>query len=107
MLYLHKLLPALFLPIGLNLALVGVGLILRKRILCWLGIGILYFLSTGVASGKIMGWIEGAGERREVENLEPASAIVVLSGMLQNKKNVALGEWSDAVDRFEGGVELF
>lgn len=107
MLYLHKLLPALFLPIGLNLALVGVGLILRKRILCWLGIGILYFLSTGAVSGKIMGWIEGAGERREVENLEPASAIVVLSGMLQNKKNVALGEWSDAVDRFEGGVELF
>ncbi|MBM3914212.1 MAG: YdcF family protein, partial [Sphingomonadales bacterium] len=54
-----------------------------------------------------MGWIEGAGGRREVENLEPASAIVVLSGMLQDRKDAPLGEWSDAVDRFEGGVELF
>lgn len=107
MLYFHKILPSLFLPVGITLVLVGVGLILRKRWLCWLGIGILYFLSTGVVSGKIMGWIEGAGERREVENLEPASAIVVLSGMLQDRKDAKLGEWSDAVDRFEGGVELF
>ena len=82
-------------------------MILKKRILCWLGIGILYLFSTGVVSGKIMGWIEGAGERREVENLEPASAIVVLSGMLQDRKDAKLGEWSEAVDRFEGGVELF
>jgi len=70
-----------------------------------------------------MGWIEGAGgpaslqtrlsggatqgARREVEGIEPAEAIVVLSGMLQDRKDAKLGEWSDAVDRFEGGVELF
>ena len=123
MLYLHKLLPALFLPIGITLLVLGVGLILKKRILCWLGIGILYLFSTGVVSGKIMVWIEGTGEpaslqtrsgggatqvsRREVENLAPASAIVVLSGMLQDRKDAKLGEWSEAVDRFEGGVELF
>jgi len=107
LLYLHKILPALFLPIGKTLVLVGVGLILRKRWLCWSGLGLLYLFSTGVVSGKIMGFFEGAGERREVENLEPASTIVVLSGMLQDRKDAKLGEWSDAVDRFEGGVELY
>ena len=54
-----------------------------------------------------MGWAEGASSRREVEGIEPAEAIVVLSGMLQDRKDAPLGEWSDAVDRFEGGVELF
>jgi len=42
-----------------------------------------------------------------VEGIEPAEAVVVLSGMLQDRKDAPLGEWSDAVDRFEGGVELF
>ena len=107
MLYLHKLLPSLFLPIGLTLVLVGAGLVLRKRILCWAGLGLLYLFSTGVVSGKIMGLLEGPGGRREVERIEPADAIVVLSGMLQDRKDAKLGEWSDAVDRFEGGVELF
>jgi uncharacterized SAM-binding protein YcdF (DUF218 family) len=123
MLYLHKLLPSVFLPIGITLVLVGAGLILRKRILCWTGIGILYLLSTGVVSGKIMRWAEEIGgpaslqtrsgggamqvSRREVDGVEPAEAVVVLSGMLQDRKDAPLGEWSDAVDRFEGGVELF
>jgi uncharacterized SAM-binding protein YcdF (DUF218 family) len=106
-LYLHKLLPSLFLPIGITLVLVGAGLLLRKRILCWLGVGLLYLFSTGFVSGKIMGWAEGAGSRLEVEEVEPADAVVVLSGMLKDRKDVKLGEWSDAVDRFEGGVELF
>ena len=54
-----------------------------------------------------MGLAEGASFRREVEGIKPADAIVVLSGMLQDRKDAKLGEWSDAVDRFEGGVELF
>jgi uncharacterized SAM-binding protein YcdF (DUF218 family) len=106
-LYLHKLLPSLFLPIGITLVLVGAGLLLRKRILCWLGIGLFYLFSTGFVSGKIMGWAEGAGSRLEVEEVEPADAVVVLSGMLKDRGDAPLGEWGDAVDRFEGGVELF
>ena len=106
MLYLHKLLPSVFLPIGITLVLVGAGLILRKRILCWTGIGILYLLSTGVVSGKIMGFIEGAGGKRMSLHVGQAQAIVILSGMLQERNDAPLGEWSDAVDRFEGGVGL-
>ena len=122
MLYLHKLLPSLFLPLGITLVLVGAGLVLRKRILCWAGLSLLYLFSTGVVSGKIMGWVEATGgtsslqtrsgggatqvSRREVEGIEPADAVVVLSGMLQDREDAKLGEWSDAIDRFEGGVEL-
>ena len=58
--YLHKLLPSLFLPIGLTIVLVGLGLLLKKRSLCWVGLGLLYLLSTGFVSGKIMVLVEGA-----------------------------------------------
>ena len=125
MLYLHKLLPSLFLPIGLTIVLVGLGLLLKKRSLCWVGLGLLYLLSTGFVSGKIMALVEGTGgpaslqtrlsggatatqvSRREMERVQEAEAIVVLSGMLRDRRDAPLGEWSEAVDRFEGGLDLF
>ena len=95
MLYLHKLLPSLFLPIGLTIALVGIGLLLKRRSLCWVGVALLYLLSTGFVSGKIMALFEGASvpaslqtrlsggatqvSRREVARVQEAVAIVVLS----------------------------
>ena len=42
-----------------------------------------------------------------MERVQKAEAIVVLSGMLRDREDALLGEWSDAVDRFEGGIELF
>ena len=39
-----------------------------------------------------------AGGRREVEGIEPADAIVVLGGMLQDRNDAPFGEWLDAVD---------
>ena len=42
-----------------------------------------------------------------MERVQKAEAIVVLSGMLRDRKDAPLGEWSEAVDRFEGGIELF
>ena len=106
MLYLHKLLPVVLLPVGITIVLVGTGLVFRKRILCWAGLGLLYLFSTGLVSENIMGLIEGGGGRRKVEGVEPAEAVVVLSGMLRDRKDAPLGEWSGAVDRFEGGVGL-
>ena len=122
MLYLHKLLPSLFLPIGLTIVLVGLGLLLKKRSLCWVGLGLLYLLSTGFVSGRVIALFEGASgpaslqtrlsggatqvSRREVEEIKEAEAIVVLSGMLRDRNDAPLGEWSDAVDRFEGGIDL-
>lgn len=107
MIYLNKILPAIFLPIGLTMALVGMGLILRKKALCWIGLVLLLLLSTGFVSGRLMRWVEGVEGRSVIQDVKTADAIVVLSGMIEERKNAPLGEWSGAVDRFEGGVDLF
>jgi len=107
MIYLNKILPVICLPIGFTMVLVGVGLILRKRVLCWIGLGLLLLLSTGFVSGKLMKWVEGVENRNAIEDVKTAEAIVVLSGMIEERKNAPLGEWSGAVDRFEGGLDLF
>ena len=107
MIYLNKILPVICLPIGLTVVLVGAGLILRKRVLCCAGLGLLLLLSTGVVSGKLMGWVEAVEDRSVIQDVNTADAIVVLSGMIEERKNAPLGEWSGAVDRFEGGVDLF
>ena len=107
MIYLNKILPVICLPIGLTVVLVGAGLILRKRVLCWAGLGLLLLLSTGFVSAKLMRWVEGVEDRSVIQDVKTADAIVVLSGMIEERKNASLGEWSGAVDRFEGGVDLF
>ena len=107
MIYLGKILPVIFLPIGFTMALVGAGLILRKKVLCWAGLVVLLLLSTGFVSGKLMRWVEGVGDRSVIQDVKIADAIVVLSGMIEERKNAPLGEWSGAVDRFESGVDLF
>lgn len=106
MIYLNKILSAICLPIGITMVLVGAGLILRKRVLCWAGLGLLLLLSTGFVSGKLMRWVEGVEDRSVIQDVKTADAIVVLSGMIEERKNASLGEWSGAVDRFEGGVDL-
>ena len=88
------------------MVLVGAGLILRRKVLCWTGFGLLLLLSTGFVSGKLMRWIEEVEDRSAIQNVQTADAIVVLSGMIEERKNAPLGEWSGAVDRFEGGVDL-
>ena len=106
MIYLNKILPIIFLPIGLTMILVGAGLILRRKVLCWTGLVVLLLLSTGFVSGKLMRWVEGVEDRSVIQDVQTADAIVVLSGMIEERKNASLGEWSGAVDRFEGGVDL-
>ena len=106
MIYLNKILPTIFLPIGFAIVLVGAGLILRKKVLCWTGLVVLLLLSTGFVSGKLMRWVEGVEDRSVIQDVITADAIVVLSGMVEERKNASLGEWSGAVDRFEGGVDL-
>ena len=107
MIYLNKILPVICLPIGLTVVLVGAGLILRKKVLCWTGLVVLLLLSTAFVSGKLMRWVEGVEDRSVIKDVKTADAIVVLSGMIEERKNAPLGEWSGAVDRFEGGVDLF
>ncbi|WP_076790875.1 YdcF family protein [Chlorobium sp. KB01] len=106
MLLINKLLPMLVLPLGLSLLLTVAGLVLRRRLLIGLGILVLGMFSLPVVSTALIRAVEGWSARVPVSSLHRADAIVVLSGMVMQLEGAPLGEWGEAVDRFEGGIEL-
>jgi len=105
--YLHKILPAFLLPLGISLLLVLAGLLLRRRAIIWIGLAVLWLSSTPVVSHFMIRSVEGLAERSEAIDAPRADAIVVLSGgRVVAPGAAAVSEWSDA-DRFYGGVDLF
>jgi uncharacterized SAM-binding protein YcdF (DUF218 family) len=109
MIYLHKVLPVFFLPTGIAILLILMGLLLHRRVLCGWGLFVLLFCSMPLVSNFIMKMVEGGQERLSVQNIQQAYAIVVLSGGLKKPPGkLAANEWSaSAINRFEAGVELF
>jgi uncharacterized SAM-binding protein YcdF (DUF218 family) len=108
MLYLHKILPVFLLPTGMTLLVVSLGLLLRKKVLCWAGLVVLWLASTALVGDMAMRAAEGWQVRVPIAALPSSQAIVVLSGMLvEPPGDASLSEWSDAVDRFEAGIALF
>ena len=59
MIYLHKILPILFLPVGVTLVLVLAGLWSRRRVLIWTGVAVLWLASTPLASALMIRAVEG------------------------------------------------
>jgi len=107
MLILNKILPILLLPLGFTLLCLFAGLIFRKKLLLWCALVVLWTFSMPVIGDRLMRFVEAGTVRTPVSSVQKADAIVVLSGMIRQVDGAPLGEWSDAVDRFEGGVELF
>ena len=107
MLLLNKILPLFFLPTGFTLLCLLAGLVLRKRVFLWSGVLVLCLFSLPIVSDALMRLVEGPLRRAPISDVGKADAIVVLSGMLHQIKGAPLGEWDDAVDRFEGGIDLF
>ncbi|MCF6158075.1 MAG: YdcF family protein [wastewater metagenome] len=108
MIYLHKIIPILLLPIGLTILLVLTGLILHRKVLCWLGITVFWLAGTPFVADFAMRTAEGWQMRKLIDTLPEANAIVVLSGMLTLAPgNPPVSEWGDAADRFFAGVELY
>lgn len=108
MIYLHKLLPALVLPTGASLLLVVAGLLLRRTWLCWLGVVLLWLASTPLVSDYTLRMAEGGQVRQPVAALPVTDAIVVLSGgRTQPPGDPTAVEYTDAIDRYYGGVALY
>ncbi len=107
MLIFHKILPVFFLPIGLGILVLVIGALFRKWIVVWLGVVLLWVLSIPVTGDWLMRQTEGVETRVAVESLGKADAAVVLGGMTEQVPGVRYGEWGEAADRFEGGVEVF
>lgn len=107
MLILSKLLPLFVLPPGICLLLAAAGLLFKRRSLVWLSLALLWGLSLPVVGDALMRRVEAPLHRIPVERVRQADAIVVLSGMLYQLDGAPLGEFGEAADRFEGGVDLF
>lgn len=106
MIYLHKILPLFILPFQFALIWICVGLLLKKRILIFFGLGSLYIFSMPITANVLMRHLESGMERLTTDKVDPADAIVVLSGSgAQPKGKNAVVEWQDP-DRFLGGVAL-
>ena len=111
MIYLHKILPTLVLPIMLVIIVILIGLIKNKKKLIYIAIGVLYIISTPIFSNNFFKLVEGSGNndyRKPISAIDSADAIVVLSGMLEINKvgDSTYVEWGDP-DRFFGGIALF
>ena len=107
MLVFHKILPAFFLPIGLGIVVLLIGALFRKWVVVWLGVVLLWVLSMPVTGDWLIRQIEGVETRVAVESLGQADAVAVLGGVVEQVPDVPYGEWRDAADRFEAGIEVF
>jgi uncharacterized SAM-binding protein YcdF (DUF218 family) len=107
MMYLHTILPIFVLPTAITLLLVVIGLVLRRRVLCWMGVVVLWLASTPLVGDAIMRATEGWQGRQPPSAMSVGQAIVVLSeGRVQPPGDSTVSEWMDA-DRFYGGVALY
>ncbi|NTU97405.1 MAG: YdcF family protein [Chlorobiaceae bacterium] len=107
MIFITKLVTALLLPSGLVFFLLLCGLLLKRWLPLWTGAILFLLFSMPAFSDALIRALEGADGRNPVTETGRADAIVVLGGMTQQVRGAPLGEWKDAADRFEGGIELY
>jgi uncharacterized SAM-binding protein YcdF (DUF218 family) len=103
---LSKILPFFLMPLGVTTALVLAGIVFRRRLLCLVGILVLWVAAMPVTSDPFMRMIEGHAVRMAAEDMPGADAIVVLSGgRVTAPGDPPVSEWNDP-DRFFGGIAL-
>ncbi len=107
LLFLHKLLPIVALPLGFCIALTLLALLFKKRWLAFVAVATLLLSSLPIVGDSLLKTLEDRFPKLEVEDCPSADAIVVLSGILHKSrsKNGEL-EWAEGVDRFEQGILL-
>ena len=109
MIYLSKILPAMLMPSFIVLALLLGSLMFKKRWLAGLAL-VLWLLASNIhVANRLMTYAERGRVHQPVTTVEPADAIVVLSGMIRdvtNSDGATTPEWGDAADRFDAGVAL-
>jgi uncharacterized SAM-binding protein YcdF (DUF218 family) len=109
MIYLHKILPLIFSPLMLIMVLIIFGVIINSKKISIIGIFILIVCSLPVVSDKLVAYLESDYLLSKPSNIEPADAIVVLSGMIKtiNSKEGLDYEFGGGVDRIFAGIDLF
>ena len=109
MIYLHKILPAIFSPITFVIILIVIGTFYKSKKINIFGILILIFFSLPFLSNKLINYLENEYEPKNINNLRKADAIVVLSGMVKTIYNDEEYKYeiNSQFDRFIAGIDLF
>ncbi|HUR20169.1 MAG TPA: YdcF family protein [Vicinamibacterales bacterium] len=106
MYFLNKFLPLFFLPLGVSLILLTLGLARRRRSLACGGLVVLFISSNPLVGHFLMRSTEGWAERRPVAEVPAADAVVVLSpGRTFAPGPAQISESNDA-NRFFAGTDL-
>ena len=105
---LRKFLPTLLMPFSLSLVLIAIGLGRRRRAAALAGLVLLFLVSLRAVSDSLCYVMENQYPHLQAAQCPLADVVVALSGYADEKKRFP-GEiqWNDAVDRFEGAVQLF
>ncbi len=108
MIYFHKILPLMFSPIIITILLIIIGIILNSKKISVTGIIVLFFCSLPIVSNKLIDYLEKGHELKNINKLDNADAIIVLSGMIRTlkTKDGYKYEFKEGVDRFIAGITL-
>lgn len=107
MLFLNKLLPVFVLPVGIVLVLLLLVAWKKWRWLALMAAMTLYLASIPAVGGRLLNRLETVHPRLKVDEAPAADAVLVLGGTMGSPAPAGYQpNWSDAVDRFEGGLAL-
>ncbi len=105
--FLSKFLPLLFLPLGIGLILLLIGLTFRWRWPLLVSVLLLWIFSLGIVNKTLWRWLEAPLQPIAVKDAPLASAIVVLSGGGRPSPNRDSLAKCCTSDRFFAGLELY
>jgi uncharacterized SAM-binding protein YcdF (DUF218 family) len=109
MLFFHKLLPIIVLPLGLACALLLLAFFggRQRRRLILAALVLLYVASMPVVSDALIGRLEDRYPAQTIAGCAPADAVIVLGGILSpNHAGLDFPSWGEGVNRFTVGVSL-
>lgn len=108
MIFLHKIVPQLIMPISVYLVVVLLATVKGYKKLIYAVTLLFYLASTPFFSDHLFKQMEGEYQSQEISRLKKADAIVVLSGMMNiyAAEGMPMVEWSDP-DRLFGGIRLY
>ena len=107
-LYLNKILPLIFSPIVVVLALILASLIFRKRFLAAAAALVLFIASLPVVADRALLLVQGDLVRLKPGEVPRREAVIVLAGSLGYTQGLSgpMPEWGSAVDRVFAGIQL-
>src|SRR5271167_2708429 len=108
-LFLHKLLPIIALPMGIVFELLVLAFFWKKRRECLMvaALVVLYVASMPVVSEALIGRLEDRYPAQTIAGCAPADAVIVLGGILgYSHPGQDFPSWGEGVNRFTVGVAL-